>query len=189
MPADHLLLLVLQGDSVPVGSRHITHQHIIWVQVGGVYTISNKASISNPSVGTVNISSPVTRNISQYCGASFDPSTAEGYVKQNSWQDIYYLFTITNTGNITDSFTLSTPMPGTGSFNMNFGVITTLAGVNVTGTPSLAPNATFTFLVHLQSGTGVNKGDVNTTQLIATSFVCGSTTNADIITHAGDSPK
>ena len=160
------------------------------------YTISNNASISNPNAGTVYINSPVTTTVQQYCGSTLDPDSTTGIINVNSFNEIYYLFTLTNTGNITDSFTLGIdttfyPDAAGNSTKFNLGIwnITSISGNTITGTPWLQPGQKFSFLVYIKSDKGYQTGDSSLTDIISTSYVGGCVKKATTTTIIGDASK
>ncbi|RYE22808.1 MAG: hypothetical protein EOP51_12325 [Sphingobacteriales bacterium] len=148
---------------------------------GGTFNVKNKASITNPTLSPASIRDSIVTAVPQFCGSTFNPSSASGYIKASAGNSVYYLFIITNTGNIKDSFSLSASNLPVSQFNL-ISTITTLGGTTITRTPWLAPNETYTFLVVLSGSAASQNGQQNTIQLAAKSAVCGSINTANIAT-------
>lgn len=150
--------------------------------------ISNNASIQNPTLGSpIYINAPVNVSVSQFCGGSL-PATLTGYIKSATNSEIYYQLTLTNNGNVTDKFTLTTTTPGTGETIPSY--IETVSGAVLTQTPYIQPGNSYSFIVRFKASPGTTPGTVNYTNMNAISFVCGtiSTTNITTYVYGGQPP-
>ncbi|MDP4285148.1 MAG: Ig-like domain-containing protein, partial [Bacteroidota bacterium] len=148
---------------------------------GSSQTVSNNASIKNPTLSSpIFITTPVTNNVTEYCGASM-PDSLTGYIKSATNSQIYYLLTITNSGNITDKYTLTNSSPGTGQPIPYY--IETVDGTTITETPWIQPGSSYSFIARYKAAPGTKSGTVNATAVFATSFVCGTVDSTNIITN------
>ncbi len=114
---------------------------------------------------------------------SITPTMATGFVKKATGQQVFYQFTITNTGNVADIFDLtSINVPDAGFYDMTARFLTT-GGVPITFTPSIPAGGTYTFQVELTVGGNAAKV-LNHTMITATSRLCSSShVSADIYTY------
>lgn len=190
-----------QLASLPVGTYTITingncgspgsiswptyHQPSFYIMSGGgSQTLSNNASVSNVTTTTpIYIQDIVRTEVNQFCQPSLQPDEVVGYIKSATPSSIFYVFTITNNGNITDRFVFS--------FNNNVNPTTenlafstvTLAGDPLPVSDWLLPGESMTFLVRVECLAGTQPNKVNTSWLIATSFVCGNSDQSLITTY------
>jgi uncharacterized repeat protein (TIGR01451 family) len=120
-------------------------------------------------------------DIEQFCDPVLQPDTANGYIKSSTPSFIYFVFTITNNGNITDNFILNVNanLPPS-AVNLTFS-IQTLAGVPITQTGWLQPGESFSFLVRADCPGGTNPNLGNYSLLTASSTVCGNSDSSPII--------
>jgi uncharacterized repeat protein (TIGR01451 family) len=117
------------------------------------------------------------------------PPTILGYIKSSSNTEIFYLITLTNTGNITDKYDLTKTFTGTPLNTF----IENINGSPLAQTPWIAPNGSFSFVVRYvtPNGTPGNAPD-NITTVTARSFVCPTTTANTVITtdiYGGQPPS
>lgn len=169
----------------PSGTYDIGSYYIM--NGSGNQTLSNDASIQNPTMpGPVFLASPESINIGQSCSPSLPP-TFTGYIKSSTNSEIFYLVTMTNNGNITDRFTLSTNSPGTSELMNSY--VETATGTSLTTTPWLTAGGSYSFIVRMKTRPGTNPATVNYTTLSAISTVCGTTVTSAITTYVyGGSP-
>jgi uncharacterized repeat protein (TIGR01451 family) len=113
-----------------------------------------------------------------FCDFSL-PATLSGFIKSSSPALNYYLVTITNTGNVSDSYLLTSSQSGTPLTNQ----FQTLAGVALTTTPVLDPNESYSFLIRFDTPNGTNPNNTNTTTINATSVNCSITHSCVISTY------
>jgi uncharacterized repeat protein (TIGR01451 family) len=95
------------------------------------------------------------------------PVTLSGFIKCSSPSINYYVLTITNTGNLTDSYTFSkvqTDAPLESEFY-------SLTGAVITGTPSLDPGESYTFMMRFDTPNGTPPDQWNYTDVTFTSVV------------------
>ena len=145
---------------------------------GSTQSITNNASIQNPTITSpIFIKTPVSNTVQQYCGAGM-PDILTGYIKSATGSEIFYLVTLTNTGNITDKFTFSTTATGVNLYSY----IETILGAPLAVTPWIAPQGTYSFIVRFVSPTGTIPETTNNTNLTTTSYVCGTTSTTPITT-------
>ena len=145
---------------------------------GGSETLSNNASVQNASTpAPIYISAPVDKTVQQYCGPDLQPNSVNGYIKSATPTYIYYSFTITNNGNISDKFDLT----ATGTI-LTFQV-ENLNGQPLSTTPWLAPGESLPFLLRVSISGGTPPDQTSVAQLKAKSFVCGTEDVSNITTY------
>ena len=145
---------------------------------GGSETLSNNASVQNASTpAPIYISAPVDKTVQQYCGPDLQPNSVNGYIKSATPTYIYYSFTITNNGNISDKFDLT----ATGTI-LTFQV-ENLNGQPLSTTPWLAPGESLPFLLKVSISGGTPPDQTSLAQLKAKSFVCGTEVVSNITTY------
>jgi uncharacterized repeat protein (TIGR01451 family) len=150
---------------------------------GGSQNITNNATVSNPTTSVPISATPVNNTVIQSCGVDLQPSTINGYIKSATPSFIYYVVTLTNTGNITDKFSLTTVPSTPTEIALTF-EIQTLAGDPLSQTGWIQPGHSINFVVKVSCTGGVNPNKPNTTNLIATSFICGTTDQTIITTNS-----
>lgn len=146
----------------------------------------NSATIKSDQVTTPVVSNTTKSSSKQVCTATL--SQASGVIKSSSSSELFYLVSITNTGNIWNKWTLSTtqaPAP----YQQLLASFTDLTGLPLdnNSTQWLAPGATTMFLMKLVSPTGTNPSigtpkDPNMTTVIATPVACGSPVSREFVT-------
>ncbi len=139
-------------------------------------------SCDKTAVNTVGIDNPASdpsfsqtsTSLSQYCGPNLEPGDVTGYIKSSTPSFMYYVYTITNDGNITDEFLLTVDpnIPPTEEV-LTFS-IQTLAGDPLASTGWMQPGESMTFLLRVDCPTGTNPNNWNYSVLSATSVVCGT---------------
>jgi uncharacterized repeat protein (TIGR01451 family) len=150
-------------------------------------TASNLVTLENPLTSPV--SDQVDNTVPQFCNFEM-PDTISGYIKSATPTTIYYVITITNTGNITDKFVFSFALnlpPSQYLLNIE---AQTLNGVPITETPWLEPGEAYTFRLAASIVTGTPPVMHNYASFFATSFVCKITKSTYIhtITYGGQIP-
>ena len=111
-----------------------------------------------------------------FCDFSM-PSTLNGYIKSSSPALNYYVMTITNIGNVSDSYSLSTTQTGT-TLTSQF---QTIAGITITNTPILDPGESYSFMVKFDTPNGTQPNNTNLTTVLATSNNCSNVSHTSLI--------
>ncbi|HEX9979714.1 MAG TPA: T9SS type A sorting domain-containing protein [Flavobacterium sp.] len=93
------------------------------------------------------------------------PSTLNGFIKCSSPSITYYVLTITNTGNVPDSFTLTKVQ----SLYPLGSVFYSLTGASISSTPVIGPGESYTFMMRFDTPNGTPPDNWNTTVVTATS--------------------
>lgn len=146
--------------------------------------LSNNASISSSTAtDPIFIPAPVAFEVEQFCQPYLQPDSVTGWIKSATPSTIYYIYTVTNNGNITDNFllTIDPNIPPTNE-NLSFS-IETMGGAPLSSTGWLQPGESLTFVVRVDCLTGTQPNHINYSMLIATSLVCGTSDQSMMTTH------
>ncbi|WP_395044075.1 hypothetical protein [Flavobacterium sp.] len=112
-----------------------------------------------------------------FCDFSM-PSTLDGFIKSASPALNYYIMTITNIGNVSDSYTLSSSQTGTNLTSQ----FQNVNGVTITSTPVLEPNESYSFLIRFDTPNGTQPNNYNYTTVLATSNNCSNVSHSCLVT-------
>ena len=151
---------------------------IIPIPIGTPSSVGYKISIGSTSPlfnGSSGINA--SNSFSLFCDFSM-PSTLNGFIKSASPALNYYIMTITNIGNVSDSYTLSSSQTGTNLTSQ----FQTLNGITINSTPILDPNESYSFMVRFDTPNGTQPNNYNYTTVLATSNNCPNVTHNCLIT-------
>jgi uncharacterized repeat protein (TIGR01451 family) len=183
LPPNSSGTIIINGICGQAGTFYGYHPASYYICAGSCTPTATNESLIQNTV-TAAIVSSVADPLIQFCGPNLQPDSVTGWLKSSTPSAIYYVFTITNEGNITDKFLLSiipnvTP-PTTEDLGYN---IMTLAGDLLTETDWLLPGESLTFLVQVYCLSGTQPNNINVGFLVATSYVCGTYDQSKITTQ------
>jgi uncharacterized repeat protein (TIGR01451 family) len=192
LPAGATRTITITGIAGRLGSNFGYDASSYYLGIGSFLSplqdINNTVTIQSTAMSSA-VSNTKTTIVEQKCGSGM-PASLTGYIKSASNSFIYYFVDITNTGNITDKFTLSTNLNLPGSEYVISATIQSLTGITITETPWLLPGESYSFVLLVSIGTGIQPEKINNSNLIATSFVCNTQTITPIttLTYGGQPP-
>ena len=152
-PADFASATITRTIQIPSGTPS-----------GSGYKIAVGSSMPT-SIGAIgsNASAP----FSLFCQFTM-PTNLDGFIKSASPAVTYYFLSITNTGNVSDSYTLGKVQSLTPLQSAFYNI----AGLPITQTPVIAPGATYSFMIRFDTPNGTQPNNYNTTVVTATSSNC-----------------
>ena len=164
---------------------------LLAVTAGGAFAAAPNAgtSIGNQATATYNLngipqpqvsSNTVTTTVQQVAGLTLTIDQTKSVAVGGT---VYFLHTVTNTGNGNDTFTLSSVVGG-GTLSLTTGVFADTgsgpgAALSPAQTTTLARNASFTFYVSATASISALNGQSNTLLITATSQFNGSVSAAN----------
>ena len=162
----------------PIANASATIDKVVPVPAGTLQ--GNNYRLYVTSAAPVSSSQPANFSEPFSLAASFVvPATLSGYIKCSSPSINYYVITITNTGNLIDSYSLSKTQslyPLTSQF-------LSLTGSPISTTPSLDPGESYTFMMRFDTPNGTPPDNWSTTIVTYTSNTYQITQTTSISTY------